>query len=53
MFTEVTNKFRNYPFPVWCDFQISTTLILAVPEILAGKIVEQLHNVYVKQDSVA
>ena len=51
--TEVTNKFRNYPFPVCCYFQSSTTLSLAVPENLAGNIVEQLHNVYVKQDSVA
>ncbi|AHK63344.1 Lysine-sensitive aspartokinase 3 [Chlamydia avium] len=47
----VTDKFRNYPSPVCCYFQSSTTLSLAVPENLAGNIVEQLHNAYVvKQD---
>lgn len=49
--TAVTDKFHHDPSPVRFYFQSSTTLSLVVPENLAGNIVEQLHNAYVKQDS--
>ncbi|MEF9520205.1 aspartate kinase [Chlamydia crocodili] len=47
--TTVTDKLRNYPSPVFCCCQSCMALSLVVPENLAGNIVEQLHNDYVKQ----
>ncbi|WP_375793114.1 aspartate kinase [Chlamydia sp. 12-01] len=47
--TTVTEKLRNYPSPVFCCCQSCMALSLVVPENLAGNIVEQLHNDYVKQ----
>ncbi|QVE49239.1 aspartate kinase [Chlamydia crocodili] len=47
--TTVTDKLRNYPSPIFCCCQSCMALSLVVPENLAGNIVEQLHNDYVKQ----
>ncbi|WP_348662906.1 aspartate kinase [Chlamydia vaughanii] len=47
--TIVTDKLRNYPSPVFCCCQSCMALSFVVPENLAGNIVEQLHNDYVKQ----
>ncbi|BAE81077.1 aspartokinase III [Chlamydia felis Fe/C-56] len=47
--TTVTEKLRNYLSPVFCCCQSCMALNLVVPENLAGSIVEQLHNDYVKQ----
>ncbi|EPJ21628.1 aspartokinase domain protein, partial [Chlamydia psittaci 03DC29] len=45
----VTEKLRHYPSPIFCCCQSCMALSLVVPENLAGNVVEQLHNDYVKQ----
>lgn len=47
--TTVTEKLRHYPSPIFCCCQSCMALSLVVPENLAGNVVEQLHNDYVKQ----